>query len=178
MSFKEGNKINQGRIPWNKGKKGLQKSKYKGKKMPWVGHSTPHSEETKAKISQTKKKNPTRYWLGKERSSEHAEKLRISRWGLNYVPKSYDGVRYRRIKEGSFKKEDWVFLKQIFQFTCVDCSKKEPEIKLTLDHIFPLSKGGLHEFGNIQPLCKSCNSRKRTKIIRTIYEPNPAWLTK
>jgi hypothetical protein len=34
-----------------------------------------HSESTKEKISQTKKKNPTKYWLGKPRSEETKLKL-------------------------------------------------------------------------------------------------------
>jgi 5-methylcytosine-specific restriction endonuclease McrA len=30
----------------------------------------------------------------------------------------------------------------------------------TLDHIVPLSKGGLHSYENVQTLCSSCNSQK------------------
>ena len=37
--------------PVNKGKTGLQKNKYKGKKLPWIGHSTPHTKESKEKDS-------------------------------------------------------------------------------------------------------------------------------
>ena len=43
--------------------------------------------------------------------------------------------------------------------------KQEPFIKLSVDHIVPLSLGGSNDISNIQPLCRACNSIKWAKII-------------
>lgn len=46
---------------------------------------------------------------------------------------------------------------------CLACG--ETDIKLTVDHVVPLIKGGPNYIGNIQPLCSLCNSGKGDKII-------------
>ncbi len=46
-------------------------------------------------------------------------------------------------------------------FTCQRCHRRR---YLTIDHIIPESTGGKPELNNLQTLCKSCNSRKSTKV--------------
>src|SRR3990167_9518703 len=59
---------------------------------------------------------------------------------------------------------EWKWLKEKYFNLCLACFKRGSEIKLTQDHIVPISKGGKNIIGNIQPLCKPCNSTKSTKI--------------
>jgi len=74
--------------------------------------------------------------------------------------------RNRMPKIGSHTFGEWEILKAQYDWTCPSCKKKESEIKLTEDHIVPLSKGGSDNIENIQPLCRHCNSLKHTKIIK------------
>ena len=46
--------------------------------------------------------------------------------------------------------------------TCLNCGTTE---NISLDHVIPVSKGGMNDISNLQPLCKSCNSKKGSKII-------------
>lgn len=67
---------------------------------------------------------------------------------------------------GSFTLGEWENLKAQYGFCCPSCFREEPQIKLTIDHIVPISKGGSNFIANIQPLCHSCNCKKHTKIIK------------
>jgi 5-methylcytosine-specific restriction endonuclease McrA len=65
--------------------------------------------------------------------------------------------------------QEWVDLKAFYGYHCLCCGKQEPEIKLTADHVIPLSKGGASTIANIQPLCLSCNAKKSASS--TDYRP-------
>jgi len=178
-----------------KGAKGFQK-----------GHK--HSPETLAKISVSKRANPTRYWLGKKRqdpmylkkiseshigqkswnkgkrgeyttirSQEGIDSFREKMSGENHhawkggisSTKEYrayyarlDKLR-RRGAIGTFSFQEWEDLKKVYEYMCLCCKRNEPEIKLSVDHVIPISRGGLNTIDNIQPLCHSCNSRKNAK---------------
>lgn len=45
-----------------------------------------------------------------------------------------------------------------FDHKCAYC---DSDGKLSIDHFFPLSKGGADAIGNLVPACKNCNSQKR-----------------
>ena len=46
---------------------------------------------------------------------------------------------------------------------CADCESKRKE--LVIDHINPVSRGGLTELINLQLLCNGCNRKKGNKVV-------------
>jgi 5-methylcytosine-specific restriction endonuclease McrA len=48
---------------------------------------------------------------------------------------------------------------------CAGCHESFPVMRMTDDHIIPLSKGGSDDFRNRRLLCRECNSRKSDKSM-------------
>lgn len=69
----------------------------------------------------------------------------------------------RKNAEGDYSIEDWQAILKANNSKCACCGV---EGNLTVDHIIPLSKGGTNNPENLQPLCRSCNSRKNTRIMK------------
>jgi 5-methylcytosine-specific restriction endonuclease McrA len=65
--------------------------------------------------------------------------------------------------EGKIEKHEWLALCKKYNNTCLCCGRND--VKLTLDHVVPLVKGGTNTIDNAQPLCQSCNSKKHARII-------------
>lgn len=121
-----------------------------------------HPEYFREKIEEFRNDNP----------SYHRDYMR--KWARANSDKITEQDNKRRAfkmgKSGSFTAKEWAELKQRYNYTCLRCGRCEPHIKLTADHIVPISKGGWGTIDNIQPLCGPCNTAKHDNTID--YRPN------
>lgn len=69
----------------------------------------------------------------------------------------------------NFTHEEWVIKVGLTKGICLKCKKLVGYKNLTMDHIVSLSSGRkrIYTIQDIQPLCKSCNSSKGSKLIRS-----------
>ena len=73
--------------------------------------------------------------------------------------------RHKRRALGAINSTEWIAKVMLFKNQCQKCFKTEPEIKITIDHIIPVSKGGTNHIDNLQPLCMNCNRRKSATLV-------------
>ena len=65
-----------------------------------------------------------------------------------------------RAKFGGHGYKQWNLLKEEFNHRCVRCGTTGP---LQRDHIIPVCMGGNDTIDNIQPLCRLCNTSKKSE---------------
>ena len=147
-------------VIWNKNKK--------------TGCVSKNPEVTKKKQSEAMLGEKHWNWIdGRTKNKEHRynqeKEWRKKNWERRYF--FNDRRRARKMNaEGSYSFEEWLELKNRFNYMCLMCGQREPFLDqrchtLSIDHAIPLSKGGTDYINNIQPLCLRCNLKKHTQII-------------
>ena len=102
--------------------------------------------------------------------------LKDKEWQKNNPDKVSYSKKKNRLKRKSIEKvhteAEWELLKEKHNYACNYCKRKEPTIKLTVDHKVSITKWEsmkrlfnfeCDDIQNIQPLCRSCNSKKNNK---------------
>jgi 5-methylcytosine-specific restriction endonuclease McrA len=107
------------------------------------------------------KSKPDALWRDKEYIKDYHKN-----YSHNNRERFYESQNKRRGLKSKTKNplkiKEWKELLILYGNKCLSCGSKD---KITIDHVIPLALGGEHTKENIQPLCKSCNSKKSTKII-------------
>ena len=121
-----------------------------------------YAENIEIEREKHRKQQRVLYATGKEKVI-----ARIKRWLERNPGKRLEFYRNRRARikgnGGTITDKEWLALLEKYGYKCLCCGRND--VKLTLDHVVPLDKGGPNTIDNAQPLCGSCNSSKGTKII-------------
>ena len=110
----------------------------------------------------------------KQYRDKHKEQVyeTIQRWKHRSPDRvaHYSAHAYAKRKgaDGSHTDAEWQMYLAMAEHKCLACGS---DGLLTKDHILPLTKGGTDHIHNIQPLCQSCNSRKRDQFINYWFPP-------
>lgn len=97
------------------------------------------------------------------KTRDHAlQQARLYKRQNPHIVKRLNWTRRAKFR-GSFTEAEWLELCEKYGSKCLRCGRSD--VRLTVDHIVPISKGGANTLDNVQPLCQSCNSRKRDKVI-------------
>jgi 5-methylcytosine-specific restriction endonuclease McrA len=97
-----------------------------------------------------------------EKGATYHRKWFLSHPDTRHLPVIAYRARKAKASGRGVSKDDWIEILNRYNNKCLACGSTED---ITMDHIIPLVKGGAHDPDNIQPLCKSCNCKKLTKII-------------
>ena len=85
----------------------------------------------------------------------------------NFECKSCDSNRTHNKRASAYSGEKMtgkmlMELKTLYRHSCAYCDHKSDV--LHIDHVLPISKGGLHSRNNILPACPACNLTKSNKL--------------
>lgn len=119
-----------------------------------------------ARTSERRKPEKAAYYqLHREEIRERARSRYAEEYPNNpskYLVKYHKRRAILNDNGGSYTEEEWQELCAKYGNMCLWCERK---VKLTVDHIIPISRGGTNDIDNLQPLCRSCNCRKSDRII-------------
>lgn len=100
---------------------------------------------------------------------------RTKQWSKNNLDKKVEQRHRRQARlygqiEFDLPKNFIKILREKQNNTCFYCSKSE--VKLTVEHMMPLSRGGKHCFNNVILACTTCNFSKHNKTLSEWLEHN------
>lgn len=86
------------------------------------------------------------------------------------VTKFLNNTKHRTGEIDTYTLDDWRDAMLFFRGACSYCGKKQSRrLRLTRDHVVPVSQGGTTTRRDIIPACNSCNSSKADKDMEAWY---------
>lgn len=109
--------------------------------------------------------NQRSYWRNREKRLNYKRARQSERNAREQASEAHrlkdlNRKHLRRAAGPGISGAEWDAIKRAHGYKCVYCGR---QVTLTMDHIIPVIKGGLHVAANIVPACRSCNSAKGAK---------------
>lgn len=129
------------------------------------------SPDKKAAIKQYRetpeRKERHREWMKQWRIENHDKACQIGRRHYKkHVQQYLEHNRKRKVRilgvNCTLTQQEWEAIKIKYGNKCLACGTTE---NISMDHIVPIALGGTHSADNVQPLCRSCNSKKHLNVV-------------
>lgn len=143
-----------------------------------------YRENNKKQIKERSKKyyenNKEHYKKYRENNKEHHKEYK-KKWYENNPEKVFNYANKRRRLEenqgNGITKDQWLEMMNFFDWKCAYSDEyiggKENNFIRSIDHIIPLSNGGLNEIWNLVPMLKNLNSSKNSSDMLSWYTKQP-----
>ena len=83
---------------------------------------------------------------------------------MAFISSGEEHIKTQRYKAKNLKQTRW-WQNKLREGKCYYCSKKFKPEELSMEHLVPLSRGGMSLKNNIVLACKKCNFRKKHTTI-------------
>jgi 5-methylcytosine-specific restriction endonuclease McrA len=140
-----------------------------------------NKERNREKAKRYREKYPERVKLSQDKYNKKPEsKIRSNRYNHSekgklyhrkYIKDNYDKWLTRQRKNQVIRRirktNNEIFtisnkdMRRLLSSKCAVCESYD---KIHIDHVIPVSRGGRHSIGNLQPLCQGCNLSKNNKL--------------
>ena len=164
---------------WRKNNPEYQKQWHKEHKEKVNERHRQHYQDNKEEINEKHKQYNKEHKeeiseYNKQYREEHKEEKKecYKQWAKNNPNKVFNKCQKRRLREESqgrgITKEQWLEMMEFFDWQCAYSGIVLGDNR-TIDHIFPISNGGLNEIWNCVPMLKSYNCSKKTSDMLDWY---------
>ena len=85
---------------------------------------------------------------------------RVRQKAIGYLVNDEREIIRGKEKARKLRDSSW-WRKKCASGICSYCGRKVTPDELTMDHVIPLSRGGVSERFNLVPACKECNNKKK-----------------
>lgn len=163
---------------WRKNNPEYQKQWHKEHKEKVNERHRQHYQDNKEEINERHKQYNKEHKeeiseYNKQYREEHKEEKKeyYKQWAKNNPDKVFNKCQKRRLRENQgngVTKEQWIEMMEFFDWRCAYSGIVLGDNR-TVDHIFPISNGGLNEIWNCVPMLKSYNCSKKTSDMLDWY---------